>query len=135
MAEGTIMQGASSKRDSAAAHSGRTTMSGHHISDGERALIESLSALAPILSENAALAEQQRKPVDTVMQAIEDTGAYRWFVPKKYGGYEYSLSGFMEVGIALGEGCTSHAWVTTFCMEHNWLLALYDQAAQDDLFG
>lgn len=102
---------------------------------GERALIDALSALTPLLSEHAHAAEQQRKPVDEVMQAIENTGAYRWFVPKKYGGFEYSLSGFMEVGLALGEGCTSHAWVTTFCMEHNWLLALYDQAAQDDLFG
>ncbi len=101
----------------------------------ERELIDSLKSLTPQLREHAALAEQQRKPVDEVMQAIEKTGAYRWFVPKKYGGYEYSLTGFMEVGVALGEGCTSHAWVTTFCMEHNWLLALYDEAAQDDLFG
>jgi alkylation response protein AidB-like acyl-CoA dehydrogenase len=101
----------------------------------ERELIDALSALAPMLRDNAAEAERLRKPVDEVMHAIEETGAYRWFVPKRYGGYEYSLSGFMEVGVALGEGCASHAWVTTFCMEHNWLLALYDQAAQDDIFG
>jgi alkylation response protein AidB-like acyl-CoA dehydrogenase len=103
--------------------------------NGERELIEALKSLSPLLSEHASVAERQRKPVDQVMHAIEETGAYRWFVPKKYGGYEYSLSGFMEVGMALGEGCASHAWVTTFCMEHNWLLSLYDQAAQDDLFG
>jgi len=105
------------------------------VAPDERELIDALKSLAPMLSEHAAQAKRQRKPVDEVMQAIEDTGAYRWFVPKKYGGYEYSLSGFMEVGLALGEGCTSHAWVTTFCMEHNWLLSLYDQAAQDDIFG
>ncbi len=101
----------------------------------EQQLIDELKGLVPLVRENAALAEQQRKPVDEVMHAIEETGAYRWFVPKQYGGYEYSLSGFMEVGLALGEACTSHAWVTTFCMEHNWLLALYDKPAQDDLFG
>lgn len=101
----------------------------------ERALIDALSALKPMLAEHAVAAEQQRKPVDEVMDAIEQTGAYRWFVPKAYGGYEFSLSGFMEVGLALGEGCTSHAWVTTFCMEHNWLLSLYAQDAQDDIFG
>ena len=101
----------------------------------ERALINALKSLTPLLSEHAAEAEQQRKPVDSVMSAIEATGAYRWFVPRKYGGYEYSLSGFMEVGIALGSACTSHAWVTTFCMEHNWLLSLFAKEAQDDLFG
>ncbi len=101
----------------------------------ERELIDALTALTPMLRDNAALAEEQRKPVDEVMHAIEETGAYKWFVPKRYGGYEYSLTGFMEVGLALGEGCASHAWVTTFCMEHNWLLSLYDQSAQDDIFG
>lgn len=101
----------------------------------ERQMIDALKSLVPMLREHAPLAEQQRKPSDAVMHAIEETGAYRWFVPKKYGGCEYSLSGFMEVGVALGEGCTSHAWVTTFCMEHNWLLSLYDQPAQDDIFG
>ncbi len=110
-------------------------VSGGKVSLGERELIDKLTSLVPMLSDHAAQAEQERKPVDSVMQAIEATGAYRWFVPKKYGGYEYSLRGFIEVGIALGEGCTSHAWVTTFCMEHNWLLALYDEPAQEDMFG
>ena len=101
----------------------------------EPQLIEDLCALAPMLADHASQAEQERKPVDSVMQAIEDTGAYRWFVPKQYGGYEFSLNGFMQVGMALGEACTSTAWVTTFCMEHNWLMALYDRAGQDDIFG
>jgi alkylation response protein AidB-like acyl-CoA dehydrogenase len=70
----------------------------------ERALIDALAALKPMLADNAIAAEQQRKPVDAVMEAIEQTGAYRWFVPKTYGGYEFSLSGFMEVGLALGDG-------------------------------
>jgi uncharacterized membrane protein (UPF0136 family) len=54
----------------------------------EQALISALVDLAPLLEENAAAAEKQRKPVDAVMQAIEDTGAYKYFVPKKFGGYE-----------------------------------------------
>ncbi|MEQ9450119.1 MAG: hypothetical protein RJQ07_00925 [Pseudomonadales bacterium] len=101
----------------------------------ERELIDAMKALTPLLREHAAEAERQRKPVDKVMHAIEATGAYRWFVPKRYGGHEFSLSGFMEVGVALGEACVSHAWVTTFCMEHNWLLSLYDAPAQEDIFG
>lgn len=108
-------------------------MSGRPPTEAE--LIDALTALVPMLAEHAASAERERKPVDAVMQAIDATGAYRWFVPKRYGGYEFSLAGFVEVGMRLGEGCASTAWVTTFCMEHNWLLALYDQPAQDDIFG
>lgn len=101
----------------------------------EQELIERISALAPLLEAHARQAEAERKPVDEVMHAIEATGAYRYFVPRKYGGFEFSLVGFMDIGMALGEACLSTGWVVTFCMEHNWLLGLYNQAAQDDIFG
>lgn len=101
----------------------------------EEALLEHLEALVPMLEANAAAAESQRKPVDAVMKAIEETGVYRYFVPKRFGGYEFGMSTFMKIGLALGEGCLSTAWVTTFCIEHNWLLALFNQQAQEDIFG
>jgi len=101
----------------------------------ESALIDQLKALTPMMEEHAGEAEQQRKPVDLVMKAIEDTGAYKYFVPKKYGGYEFSLEGFMDIGMALGKADLSTAWVVTFCMEHNWLIGLYNQEAQDHIFG
>jgi 3-hydroxy-9,10-secoandrosta-1,3,5(10)-triene-9,17-dione monooxygenase len=101
----------------------------------EQELIDRVKALVPLLERNADQAERDRKPVDAVMKAIEETGAYRYFVPKAYGGYEFSLEGFMDLGMALGEGCVSTAWVVTFCMEHNWLLGLYGKEAQDDIFG
>ena len=89
----------------------------------EPELIESIRALTPMLEDNARQAEKDRKPVDSVMIAIEKTQAYRWFVPKKYGGFEFSLEGFMEVGMMLGAADISTAWAITFCMEHNWLWA------------
>lgn len=101
----------------------------------EAELIESMISLAPLLEEHAAESERQRKPVDCVMKAIEDSQAYRYFVPKKYGGYEFSLEGFMDIGVALGGADISTAWVTTFCMEHNWLIGLYSKEAQDLIFG
>lgn len=101
----------------------------------ENELIEAIKKLTPLVETHALKAEQQRKPVDCVMQAIKETGVYRYFVPQKFGGYEYSTRGFMEIGMALGEACVSTAWVTTFCMEHNWLFGLFGQEAQEDIFG
>lgn len=101
----------------------------------EAELINAIKALTPMLEENALQAEQDRKPVDSVMAAIEDTQAYRWFVPKKYGGFEFSLEGFMDVGMMLGAADISTAWVVTFCMEHNWLMGLYNEAGQEAIFG
>lgn len=101
----------------------------------EQELIDSLTSLAPMLEEHAGESERLRKPVDSVMKAIEDTQAYRYFVPKKYGGFEFGLEGFMDIGVALGAADISTAWVVTFCMEHNWLIGLYNQQAQDHIFG
>ena len=101
----------------------------------ETDLVASLEQLAPLLEENAARAERERKPVDSVMSAIEATGAYLYFVPRRFGGYEFSVEGFIRIGMSLGEACLSTAWVTTFCMEHNWLLSLFDRQAQEDIFG
>lgn len=101
----------------------------------EKNLIKAIRALAPMLEANASEAERLRKPVDKVMKAVEETQAYRYFVPKKYGGFEFSLEGFMEIGMILGGADISTAWVITFCMEHNWLLSLYNQEAQESVFG
>ncbi|MGE0622129.1 MAG: hypothetical protein AB7I04_00910 [Pseudomonadales bacterium] len=101
----------------------------------EQELVERVRSLVPMVEAHARQAEEERKPVDVVMKAIEDAGVYRYFVPKRYGGYEFPLTTFMDIGMILGEACISTGWVTTFCMEHNWLLALYNRTAQDDIFG
>ena len=101
----------------------------------EQELVERIRELVPMVEAHAAQAERERKPVDAVMQAIEDTGCYKFFVPKRYGGFEFSLKSFMEIGMLLGEGCLSTGWVVTFCMEHNWLLGLFNGQAQDEVFG
>src|SRR5712672_1211537 len=37
--------------------------------------------------------------------------------------------------LPIGEGCASTAWVAAFCMQHNWLLAQFPEAAQDEVFS
>ena len=101
----------------------------------ERQLIEAISALSPMIEDHAAEATRLRRPVDAVMHAIEATGVYRYFVPKRFGGFEFSLEGFMEIGTILGAADVATGWVVTFCIEHNWLLGLYNQAAQEELFA
>ncbi len=98
-------------------------------------LLTRIRSLVPLLRKHADEAEQLRKPVDHVMEALEDTGVFRFFVPRRFGGLELDPETFVDISIALGEGCTSTAWVTTFCMEHNWMLAQFPPKAQDEIFG
>jgi alkylation response protein AidB-like acyl-CoA dehydrogenase len=99
------------------------------------AVIAALRDLVPTIAQSAAQTERERKVLDTNFAAIAATGAFRFFVPKRFGGFEYPLDAFVDIGLALGQACASTAWVTTFCMEHNWMLAQFPQRAQEEIFG
>ena len=98
-------------------------------------LVRRTKALRPLLAAHAAEAEDHRQPIDSVWQELRDSGIFYHFVPKMYGGLEYSLDTFIDAMLPLGEGCASTGWVASFCVEHNWMLAQFPKAAQDEIFG
>ncbi len=98
-------------------------------------LVERVRALGPFIAERAEQAERERKPVDEVIAALERTGVFRAYVPRRFGGFELRPEALIDVGLAVGEACTSTAWVTTFYMEHNWMLAQFPEETQLDVFG
>ena len=98
-------------------------------------LVERITALGPFVTEHAAEAEALRRPVDEVIDAIHATGVFHHFVPKRYGGLEFSVQDFIDNMLPLGAADASIGWVTAFCMEHNLLLSLFAEEAQDEVFG
>jgi len=98
-------------------------------------LLERVRAVVPLIAERAADAEEQRKPDDDVIEALKQTGVFRAFVPKRHGGYEIDIDLFVDIGIAVSEACPSTGWITTFYMEHNWLLGMFSTELQDEIFG
>jgi len=98
-------------------------------------LIARARALTPLLATNAAEAERLRKPVDAVIQALEEAEIFKLMVPRCYGGLELDLDTFFEVGVALGEGDASMAWVANFYIEHNWIFSQFPAAFQQELFA
>lgn len=105
------------------------------MADTGSSMVERVRALAPMIAERAEQAEIERKPVDEVIAALERTGVFKSYVPKRFGGYEIDIDQFIDVGLAVSESCTSTGWVTTFYMEHNWMLAQFPQATQEEVFG
>jgi 3-hydroxy-9,10-secoandrosta-1,3,5(10)-triene-9,17-dione monooxygenase len=98
-------------------------------------LAQRLNSLTTLVAHGALEAERLRRPVDAVWSAIRKTGLLYHFVPKRYGGLEFDLDSFINVLLPIGEGCASTAWVAAFCMQHNWLLAQFPEAAQDEVFS
>jgi 3-hydroxy-9,10-secoandrosta-1,3,5(10)-triene-9,17-dione monooxygenase len=98
-------------------------------------MLERVRAIAPFVAEHAAQAERERKPVDEVMAALEATGVFKSYVPRRFGGYEIDTDTFIDVGLAVSEACTSTGWVTTFYMEHNWILSQFPPETLEEIFG
>lgn len=98
-------------------------------------LLERVQAITPLIADRAREAERQRKPDDEVIQALEASGVFRSFVPRRFGGYEIGLDLFVDIGVAVGEACASTGWITTFYMEHNWLLTHFSEELQEEIFG
>ncbi|HEV2364745.1 MAG TPA: hypothetical protein VGS12_11180 [Caulobacteraceae bacterium] len=98
-------------------------------------LVARAVALKPMLARNSRLAEELRRPVDEVWQALRDAGFFYHFVPKRYGGLEFGVDTFIDAMLPLAEGCSSTGWVTAFCVEHNWMLSQFPKATQDEIFG
>lgn len=92
-------------------------------------------ALTPLLASHAAEAERIRQPVDAVIRALEEAEIFKLMVPRCYGGLELDLDTFFDVGVALGEGDASMAWVADFYIEHNWILCQFPASFQQELFA
>jgi len=98
-------------------------------------LVDRVAALAPMIAARSFEAEAQRRPLDEVIDALKATGVFRSFVPKRYGGYEIDMQTFVDIGIVVSHADPSMGWVTTFYMEHNWLLTMFSDELQEEIFG
>ena len=98
-------------------------------------LVERIHALAPTIAATSFEAEAQRRPLDEIIEALKETGVFRSFVAERYGGYEIDMATYVDVGLAVSEADPSMGWITTFYMEHNWLLTLFADELQDEIFG
>jgi 3-hydroxy-9,10-secoandrosta-1,3,5(10)-triene-9,17-dione monooxygenase len=98
-------------------------------------LLERVRSVTPLIRDRALEAERRRKPDDEVIEALKATGVFRAFVPKRFGGYEIGLDLFVDLGVCISEACASTGWITTFYMEHNWLLTGFCDQLQQEVFG
>lgn len=97
--------------------------------------VRAAEALIPALRERAAGAETARvMPPETVadLQAI---GAPRALQPRRWGGMEDDFIGYVDIPLALARGCASTSWCVVNLMIHHWMLAMYDERAQAEVWG
>ncbi|MGJ7512497.1 acyl-CoA dehydrogenase family protein [Variovorax sp. GT1P44] len=98
-------------------------------------LVTRAKALNALLTRNAVQTEKDRRVVEENIAAMAEAGLFRTMVPKRYDGFQGSIRTHLEVTAAVAEACGSSAWVLALTNVCAWFTGLFDQRAQDDVFG
>jgi alkylation response protein AidB-like acyl-CoA dehydrogenase len=89
----------------------------------------------PVLRSNAAWTEENRRLHDETVDALADAGIFKMRVPARYGGYESDTGTLVAVASELGRGDGSASWVASVCWITSWMVGLFPDAVQDEVFG
>ncbi len=98
-------------------------------------LLANADALVPILRQRGPGAEAARTlPAETIAD-LHAAGFFKMLQPARFGGYEVHPNTFFDVQMRVATGCPSTAWVLGVVAVHNWQLALFPEAAQQEVWG
>ena len=98
-------------------------------------LVNNAHEIIPVLQAHANWHEQHRRLHDETIEALAQAGVFKLRVPKRYGGYESDTRTLVEVLAELGQGDGSTAWVAWVLVSNTWLVGLFPDAVQDEVFS
>ncbi len=87
------------------------------------------------LAERAEEAESLRRLPEATVADLTDGGFTELLVPAAYGGQQAPFPALFDPVRRMAHGCTSSAWTIGFLTLHNWMLALFDEQAQQEAFA
>jgi alkylation response protein AidB-like acyl-CoA dehydrogenase len=98
-------------------------------------LVAGVRELLPLLRENAARGEQDRRVAQESIDALTAAGVFKIAQPRRYGGYQTSMRTMLDVSAAVGEADGGTSWAVTLLNVCAWLTGLFPRQAQDDVWG
>src|SRR2546428_13447840 len=91
--------------------------------------------LVPALRERAARDEALRQMSKETLDDLHRTGLFRFHQPRRWGGAELPFVAIFDIPAEIARGCASTAWNVGNLGIHHWMLALYDERAQEEVWG
>ena len=92
-------------------------------------------ALVPALRERADRAEAARQMEKETLEDLHRTGLFRFHQPNRWGGMELPFVALFDIPAEISRGCASTGWNVANLGVHHWMLALYDERAQEEVWG
>jgi 3-hydroxy-9,10-secoandrosta-1,3,5(10)-triene-9,17-dione monooxygenase len=93
------------------------------------------AALVPTLRARADGAESVRQMEKDTLDDLHRAGLFRFHQPKRWGGMELPFAAMFDVPAEVARGCASTGWNVANLSIHHWMLALYDERAQAEIWG
>jgi alkylation response protein AidB-like acyl-CoA dehydrogenase len=97
-------------------------------------LLARARAIAATARERAQETEAARRVGADIIAKMREADLFRILQPKAFGGFEYGFDVFAQVEATLASGCGSIGWVFGLLASHQWLIACFSQAAQDEVW-
>ena len=98
-------------------------------------VLEAVQDLLPGLAARADACESARQvPAESITELVR-AGVFRMLQPTRWGGSEADPVDFYEVVRTIATACGSTGWVSSVVGVHPWQLALFPNAAQQDVWG
>lgn len=91
-------------------------------------------ALVPGLRERAARAEGARELLAETQADLHRAGLLRTMQPRRWGGMEFDFVAYVDFPLELARGCASTGWSAANLIIHHWMLAMYDERAQNEVW-
>lgn len=98
-------------------------------------LLSRARAIVPTLKEKARQTELDRRVSDETTAMLKDLQLSRLMQPKRFGGLEYGFSELVKLNFEVARGCGSTAWCLCLANTHNWLLGLFPEEVQQEVWA
>jgi 3-hydroxy-9,10-secoandrosta-1,3,5(10)-triene-9,17-dione monooxygenase len=98
-------------------------------------VLDAVRELLPSLRERAQETEDLRRIPDDSVKSLQETGFFRLLQPARFGGLEASPVDFYRAVRMISSACGSTGWVSSVLGVHPWQLALFDDRAQQEVWG
>lgn len=116
------------------------TVSGAAVAESEdeatlAALLQRIEEIRPLLVANAQAGEDDRRVVESSIEALAEVGAFKVSTPVRYGGYGLGHRAAMEVGREVARADGGTAWVVSLINSGAWYTRVFPEQAQDEIFA
>ncbi|MCP4002658.1 MAG: flavin-dependent monooxygenase [bacterium] len=98
-------------------------------------VVPAARALTAAAADRAEKTEEARRILPETVRELREAGMFKLVQPRAFGGFELDPVSLVRATTELARGCGSTGWCLGILAIHNWMLGLYEEQAQKDVWG